>query len=715
MSGSVTSNEAQQQEALDAMRQSRTSLRSDLEISRQLTRDEPVYVVYDPVNFQAHRLSLQDYRVVAELSETKTLETCFQRLVAAGQLQPEEETDFYQYVGKLETLGLMSTSRMDADVLFKKYQAKLKAERKGKMLNFLFLTLPLANPDKFLQRTLPTFAFLFTVPFFFAWLVAMAFSGAIILAKWEEFLQPLNNILAIRNLLFMSFAFVALKVWHELGHGYACKVFGGRVPEMGCKLIVGMPLAYMDATSAWSFPSRIRRIIVMLGGMYFESLVAIPAALIWAWTPESYLGSCAYQLVFMAGVATLFFNANPLMKYDGYFILSDLIGIPNLRTRSTKELHSWYKSVFLGLPRVSSAKPTETLTMVAYGIASSIYSTTLMLSISAMIAIKLQTVGLLLAAFQIGNMLYKTGSKLFAYLLHSEETVPVRGRATLVAGLLVVGVPLALLLMPVPTGLRLAGVVTAEQSSIVRAATAGHVDSIEQEVGSVLRKGEPILRLRNLDTMVAGETQFLASEAARKAAYFVSKQDIDEGMKKLLVAKAMREEAEAAQREIAKLTVRAPHDGRLVYLLPDYKAGAYVQLGESVAKVVSGKTQVRAWIDEDQLKAARIKVGGTVYVRLVEDADRSYRGTVDLLAPVSATEFQDLAVTTAGEGDIPIDQQSGQTQKPLFQVLVAVPELESANVAQDARAFILVGRNYESVGGWILRSARKFVNTVFAN
>lgn len=697
------------------MRQTRTSLRTDLEVSRQLTKDEPVYVLYDPVKFQAHRLSLQDYRVVAELSESKTLETCFQRLVASGQLEPTEEADFYRYVNKLEMLGLMSTSRMDAEVLYKKYQAKLKAERKGKVFNFLFLTLPLANPDKFLQRTLPTFAFLFTFPFFVVWLCGLVFSGAIVIAKWDDFLQPLNNILAVRNLFFMSLAFVALKVWHELGHGYACKVSGGRVPEMGCKLIVGMPLAYMDATSAWSFPSRARRVMVMLGGMYFESLVAIPAALVWAWNPESFIGSCAYQLIFMAGVATLFFNANPLMKYDGYFILSDLLGIPNLRTRALKEVYSWYKLIFLGLTRTPSANSSETVTLVSYGIASSIYSTTLMLSIAAMIAVKLQAVGLMLAAFQVGSMLYKTGTKLHKYLLHSEETAAVRGRAKILASSLVFGIPVVLLLLPVPTGLKLSGIVTAEKSSTVRAATSGHVDAIQQEIGTVLRKGDPILRLRNLDTVVAGETQSLASDAALKAAYFVSKQDLDEGMKQLMAAKALRQEAEAANKEVAKLTVRAPHDGRLVYLLPDYSAGVYVRLGEAVAKVVSGETRVRAWIDEDQLKAARIKVGGRVHVRLVENADKSYPGTVELLAPVNATEFQDLAVTTAGEGDIPIDQESGKTQKPMFQVLVAVPDLESQDVAQNARAFILVGRKYESVGGWLLRSARKFVNSVFAS
>ena len=107
----MSSNEEQAESPLDVFRKMRTSLRTDLEISRQLTRDEPVYVLYDPVNFQAHRLSLQDYRVVAELSDAKTLETCFQSLVASNQLTPSDEEDFYQYVTRLENLGLLSTSK----------------------------------------------------------------------------------------------------------------------------------------------------------------------------------------------------------------------------------------------------------------------------------------------------------------------------------------------------------------------------------------------------------------------------------------------------------------------------------------------------------------------------------------------------------------------------------------------------------------------------
>ena len=336
-------------------RELRTGLRSDLQITRQLTKGEPAYIIYDPVSFQSHRLSLTDYRVAACLDETRTLDQAFRLSVTENHLSEQDETDFFQFVMRLESLGLLTISNHDGKVLFKRFKQKTSDATKAKILGFLFLTIPLSNPDKFLDRSVGRFRFLFSHNALIAWIVLSCFAMALIANKWSEFVEPLNGLLAVKNLPFMSLAFVALKVWHELGHGYACKHFGGRVPEMGCKLMAGMPLAYVDASSAWSFPKRSHRIAVMLGGMYFESLVAIPAAFFWAFTPDSFIGACAYQLIFMAGVAAVFFNANPLMKYDGYFVLSDLLGIPNLRSRSKREAMNTLKHYVLGLDLDSRA------------------------------------------------------------------------------------------------------------------------------------------------------------------------------------------------------------------------------------------------------------------------------------------------------------------------------------------------------------------------
>jgi putative peptide zinc metalloprotease protein len=286
-----------------------------------------------------------------------------------------------------------------------------------------------------------------------------------------------------------------LKVWHELGHAYACRIYGGAVPEMGMILIAGTPAAYVDATSAWSFPERWKRLVVMAGGMYFESIVAVPAVFVWAFATSPFLTSCAWQLVMMASLITLLFNANPLMKYDGYFIASELVGIQNLRGRADQYLKAWMKRVFLGLESEQSAvsaarrsgaddetnsreigagsRTGSSLILAGYGIAAAIYRTLLIFGIAAMIATRFPMIGLALAAFHLVSTLGSSGLSLGRYLLTSPETASVRGRARLVAVLALVIVPLLSFVVPVPFGVVTQGVVAAESEYFLNAETPG--------------------------------------------------------------------------------------------------------------------------------------------------------------------------------------------------------------------------------------------------
>lgn len=697
------------------LRDLRPELRSDLQISRQITRGEPVYVVYDPVNFKAHRLSNSDYLVVCRLRGRDTLQQTFDTLVAESLLEQSTETEFFSFLAQLDALNLLSTSTQSSAQLFKRFEALADAERKAKWKSWMFLTLPIANPDKFLDRTVRTFSFLFTPGTVLLWAVAFVVALGLVVTKWQEFVLPINSLLATQNIVFMSLAFLGLKVWHELGHGYACKHFGGRVPEMGCKLIVGMPLAYVDATSAWSFPRKRHRIIVMLGGMYFESLIAIPAAIVWAFNPDSVLGSFAYQLIFMAGVAAIFFNANPLMRYDGYFILSDIIGIPNLRARATAAMHGVFKRRVLGLPTPIIGRGWERPFLISYGIASALYMTSVMLSISVLIALRFQALGLLLATGQLLSLCVKNGQKFFTYLLNSTETETVRARARIVAGLTAVGIPLVLFLVPIPVGVALPAVVSAEQVSVVRVNTPGVVQSIDSVQGDFVRSLQPLLRLENVDADAEALETSLVAQSTRKAAYFVSRTDRVAGTKMHQTAQQEARNAQVALENQANLVVRAPNPGRLVSVLSPEQQGTFLARGTPVATITSGKTIVRAWVDEDQLRSARLVAGARVRVRLAEKTSETLVGTVLSVSPSATTEFQDLALTTLGQGLITVDPETGESTKPLFQVRIELPQIDSRSKLHDARAYVLANRNYQSVAGWCFYSTQRFVNSIFLN
>ena len=712
----ITTKSAEPADKFASHRELRVGLRSDLQISRNFTKGEPAYIIYDPVSFQSHRLSLTDYRVAACLDETRTLGQAFLRAISEQHIKQEDEADFFQFVMRLESLGLLTISNHDGQALFKRFKQKTADAKKAKLFGFLFLTIPLSNPDKFLDRSVGHFRFLFTTSALLVWTFLGILAVSLIATKWSAFVAPLNGLLAAKNLLFMSLAFVALKVWHELGHGYACKHFGGRVPEMGCKLMAGMPLAYVDASSAWSFPNRSHRIVVMLGGMYFETLVAIPAALIWACTPESFIGACAYQLIFMAGVATVFFNANPLMKYDGYFVLSEMLGIPNLRARSRQETLSTLKHYVLGLEFDSrAASRSKRLSLLTYGVLSSIYATMLMITIPLMLATRFQVLGLVIGAFQIGTTLFIVPIKLHQYLFHSEEIEPVRARAQCVGYALACVVPLLLLLCPIPTGLRIDGVVSAERSTVIRAQTPGILQAVVADLRTDVFANQPLLSIENADASMASRTEATLADATQRTAHFVSRRDITEGSKLQAAAVERQASAATARCNSEALSIRAPHAGRLSYVLPKRMIGNYVFTGDPVAKLVSGQTIIRAWLDQEQLQAANLKTGSKVCVRMADRASRNYTGTLLSVAPASAAEFEDLSLTTSGEGDLLIDPLTGVTSKRLFQLQIAVPKLSSECAYQEASASVLVGRKYESIGLWLVRQTRKFITSIFTN
>ncbi len=258
------------------IRQIRFQLRSDLQISRQIYQGDPVYVVHDPVSFRTHRLSLFQYRTLALLNPARTVGGNFKDLVARDHFSNDGEETFHELISSLARPGLIVLSGASGPSLYKKYQQGKTRTRQRRTLGFLFLQVPLVNPDRFLSRTVHHLSWLFTRSFLVVWLCALMAAGLVICNQFTELVEPLNGILAAKSLPFLWVSFVALKIWHELGHGYACRKFGGAVPEMGMLLIAGTPAAFVDATSAWSFPKRSQRLLVMCGGMYFESLVAIP-------------------------------------------------------------------------------------------------------------------------------------------------------------------------------------------------------------------------------------------------------------------------------------------------------------------------------------------------------------------------------------------------------------------------------------------------------
>lgn len=268
----------------ERLREVVVSVRGDLDISRHTFRAGPAYVVRDPITFASHRFDPEDYLVLNAIRGNGTLGEVFDQLVSIGTLIQDDEESYYEFVLDLHQRNLLSLPINNADALYQRYEQRRRAEAIGRVMGIFFMKIPVFNPNQFLSRSLPLFRWLFSIPGFLIWILLVMAAGIVVVSRASELSSPVLAMLDGNNVYILVASLIGLKVVHEFGHAFACRSFGGYVPEMGVFLVLFTPLAYVDATDSWSFSKSHQRAIVTLGGVYFESIVGAFAVFVWALT-----------------------------------------------------------------------------------------------------------------------------------------------------------------------------------------------------------------------------------------------------------------------------------------------------------------------------------------------------------------------------------------------------------------------------------------------
>ncbi len=687
----------------------RVALRSDLQITRQIQEGEPVYVIHDPVGFKTHRLTQQDYEVATRLDEDAPLKEIFGGLVDDGTLEQSDEGGFYKFVGQLQQLAIVSVPGQNGAKLFESWQKKQRSARRNRVVRFLFIRVPLAAPDAFLTRTERVMRFLFTRSFLIVWMMAVVATLGFLVTRWRDFVQPFNDYLAFSNLPLIWAALIVLKIWHELGHGYACKTFGGKVPEMGMLLLGGNPAAYVDATAAWSFERRRHRLIVMLGGMYFESLAAIVAVYVWAMSTNPMLSSWAHYVITLSTTITVLFNANPLMRFDGYFIFSELVGIQNLRQRAVARVKAASKRVFLGIADEArqGIAPRRRALLMSYGVASSIYKTLVMLSIAVAFSMRFPVVGIVFGiyffAIIAGGMLFKLGK----YLLTDKEVQPVRWRARATFATVFFAVPALLFLVPVPFGICTEGLQGADVEKYLYAESAGELEHVHVKAGQTVSAGDRLMTLANPDVGLTAHVATAELQQAKLGWEHLRGADAVKAARTESRVDSLELEVASARRTLAGLDVTSPVGGTVARLIVPPEAGRFIQPGEPTAIVVSGASVVRTWLTEEQIDRIAPKVGTPVEFRLASSPLKSFTGQVIAIRPVTDNLEDEPALTQFGGGTIVVDN-SGKPVAPLFTVEIS-PTAELDQTHHGTRASIRFDRKFEPIALWAFRRCLRFV------
>ena len=643
-------------------------LRPSAQISRQYYRGERWYVVRDPAGNQFHRLSDAAYRFVGLLDGSRTVGDAWE--LVGGQLADDAPTqpEVIQILSQLHSANLLETDvSADAMVLLRRHKQQMKRKMQGRLMNLLFPRIPIWDPDAFLKRWLPLVGPMLSKGGAIVWCLMILAACLALAPRWEDVKLAAQNSIAPGNWLWLWAVFVGIKFIHECGHAFACRRFGGEVHEMGIMFLVFIPTPYVDASTAWAFPSRWARMFVGAAGMIVELFVAAIMAFVWMNTnPNTLTNQLAYNTMLIASVSTVVFNANPLLRYDGYYMLSDFLEIPNLQRKSTEYILGLVKRHVFRVKATQPLPPVwQRVQLFVYGVLSTIYRIMVGVAIILLVAFTIPVLGVLMAIGGIITWLVTPIVKTFKYLALDPELHRKRGRATAFTLAFAAMVFVAIGVIPYWENIRATGVLEPEEQAVLHAVMPGWVEEVHAQDGQWLEKGATILVLKDGDL----ETDLARARIRKDIAVAVKAQMTAQSPAQANAAQitidAEEERIQYLERRLNDLTIKAPIAGRLV--APDIETfkGRFLQQGEQVAVVMTlDRLLVKAALEQRDVEMVKGGKAPDTEVRLAGNVSRALRGLDATVLPGAKSQLPSPIVGQTGGGDIAVDPQDQQGTKP---------------------------------------------------
>lgn len=670
----------------------RARLRSAVQVHRLHFRGQTCYVVRDPANNKFFRLHSAAYRFMGLLDGRRTVAEAWR--ASNEQLGDEAVTqdEAVEVLGRLYTADLLAADLpADAEGLFQRYRRRRVRELGGKLANLLSIRIPLGDPDGLLRAATAVAGAAFSKAGLVAWLAAVAAGAAVLWGRYGELAEEGRRMLDGANLLagipLLYVAFVLAKGLHELAHGVACKRFGrrsgGEVHEAGIMLLVLAPMPYVDVTAAWALRQRRHRVVVAAAGMMAELALASAAAFVWVHTAGAdtstarTIHALAYNVILVASVATVAFNANPLLRFDGYYILSDVLEIPNLAERSRRYAYWLVKRFAWGVRQAENPAHShgEAAWLAVYAAASTVFRVWICVKVLLLVIVQVPAVGLVLAVTAAGAWVVAPAGKLVHYLLAGAELERNRGRAVASTAAVVAVLAAALGAIPAPDNWTVEGTVQPVRLDHVYAAADGFVEAVLASGTAVDgRDGNapPLVRAVNreleteLKTLAAEREMMLARQRSAE-----SRAGVDH--RYLTAAQVLRQDLEdlAGQEELlraelASLELRAANAGTWICPRSESLRGAYLHRGEEVGMVASlDETIIR--VQPSQRLAGMLLAEGAAEVRLRAADGRQGAGTWRRLVAVEGKDRKgqkapsEFRLEIAGNNEFMSGVLSGQT------------------------------------------------------
>lgn len=686
-------------------------------IYRHTYRGKPWYIIQDSSGGRYHRLSPQAHALVSRMDGTNTVQALWDEACRIGGDDIPTQDEVVELLMQLHANDLLhSDITPDTAELFDRYRKRRSQKWKQWLKNPLSLRVPVLDPDLFLTRWVHRLAWLFSNRGGLFWLIVVLPALFLAGVHWQELTNNLSDqVLATDNLLLLLFVFPAIKALHELGHGFATKAWGGTVHEMGIMFLVFAPVPYVDASASSAFQSKRQRAVVGLAGMLVELFLAAIAMYIWVLVEPGLLRAIAFNVMFVAGVSTLIVNGNPLLRFDGYYVLADLIEIPNLAQRGQQYLKYLSDRYLFGARDIEPPNETdsEKRWLTVYAITSWIYRILLTISIILFISNEFFIFGVLLGIWGAISLLGVPIWKSVKHVLESPTLQRHRSRAIKVSLGLLSGFILFISVIPMPLRTMAEGVVWLPDQALVRSGVDGFFERWLVNPGDSVVRGTPLLVMRDPGLnaeLAAANARVVEADARYRAEQFTKPAQAEVSLQKLEHEKRILDRT--AERH-ARLIVYAESDGVVAALRSQDMEGQYFKKGELIGYIL-GPNQFIARVavtqDDIDLVQARLK---SAELRFSDSIADVYSVRVMRQVPSGVDELPTAALTPAGGGIIPVDpkDQSGlKTLQRIFLFDLKLPD-QINPAALGGRVYVRFDHVYEPLlSQWSRRLRQLFLS-----
>ena len=688
--------------------------RPDLKARKQRYQGRLYWVVKDPVGLQYYRFEEEEYAILQMLDGHSSLDEIAQRFERDFPPQTIRTEELQQFIGMLHRSGLVITDAAgQGQQLVKRRSERKRQEFMAAATNILSMRFKGIDPERFFNFIYPYIRWFFSVPAMVICITLALTALLLIIVQFDVFhsrLPDFQYFFRAQNWMWLALTLCITKVLHEFGHGLSCKHFGGECHEIGVMFLVLTPCLYCNVSDSWMLPNRWHRAAIGAAGMYVELVLASIACFIWWFTVPGPLNYICLNVMFICSVSTVMFNANPLLRYDGYYILSDVLEIPNLRQKASSILNRKLGKWCLGLeePEDPFLPQRRQWLFATYTVASAIYRWVVTLSILYFLnkvfePYGLKILGQAIALGSLYGLLFQPLWKMYKFFKVPGRLGKVKSLRVYATLLVITAAIVGIGFVPLPSHVYCPLEVQARNAASVYVKVDGILEKTFVKPGDQVTEGQLLAQLKNIDVdfqieKLTGQRNVLQAQLQglnlvslvdRKAS-----SEIEPTEKSLA---STTEQLANLEKDRKMLRLVSPRAGTVlppplvekqgdesVHLptwhgspLDPENIGAHLTKGQKFCQVGDPQSlEARLYIDQNDIEF--VQPGQRVEIMLSQTAEWSYVSTIEHVSTENEKNTPTHLSSLHG-GELPSKADASGAARPLspiYEAVVPLPETD---------------------------------------